>query len=309
MTLEQLRIFLAVAERQHVTEAARALNLTQSAVSNAVAALEERHAVRLFDRVGRGIVLNENGRAFLPEARAVMDRAALAEAVLHDLGGLRRGRLRLCASQTIAGYWLPERLARFHAAYPAVELDVSVGNTHEVAQAVLEGGCEIGFVEGAVDHAGLELLEIGRDRLLILCRPSHPWARLASLTAADLSDAAWIMREAGSGTRSSLEAAMAEAGCDPAGLPVSLVLPSNEAVLSAVQAGNGVAALSQYVAGAALAAGLVTALPFDLPARPFHALRHRDRFRTRAVEAFVQLLPDGAAPAEPLISRDGTARR
>ena len=167
MTLEQLRIFLAVAERQHVTAASRALNLTQSAVSNALAALEERHAIRLFDRVGRGIVLNENGRAFLPEARAVIDRAALAEAVLDDLGGLRRGRLRLHASQTIAGYWLPERLARFHAAYPTVDLDIHVGNTSDVAQAVLDGGCEIGFVEGATDHDCLERLEVGQDLTLV----------------------------------------------------------------------------------------------------------------------------------------------
>ena len=99
MTLEQLRIFVAIAERQHVTATARALNLTQSAVSNALAALEERHAIRLFDRIGRGIVLNENGRLFLGEARAVIARAALAEAVLADLGSLRRGRLGICASQ------------------------------------------------------------------------------------------------------------------------------------------------------------------------------------------------------------------
>ena len=72
MTLEQLRIFIAVAERQHVTEAARALNLTQSATSAAIAALEERHNVRLFDRVGRGIMLTDLGRSFLPEARAVV---------------------------------------------------------------------------------------------------------------------------------------------------------------------------------------------------------------------------------------------
>ncbi len=127
MTLEQLRIFVAVAERQHVTAAARALNLTQSAVSNALAALEERHGIHLFDRVGRGVVLNENGRLFLGEAQAVLARVRLAEAALADLGGLRRGRLAVFASQTIAGYWLPERLVRFHENHPAVELDVQVG--------------------------------------------------------------------------------------------------------------------------------------------------------------------------------------
>jgi len=102
MTLEQLRIFVAVAERLHMTRAAEALHLTQSAVSAAVAALEARYGVRLFDRVGRGLALNATGAAFLPEARAVLAQAEAAEQALDDLAGLRRGTVRLFASQTIA---------------------------------------------------------------------------------------------------------------------------------------------------------------------------------------------------------------
>ena len=298
MTLEQLRIFVAIAERQHVTATARALNLTQSAVSNALAALEERHAIRLFDRVGRGIVLNENGRTFLGEARAVIARAALAEAVLADLTGLRRGRLGICASQTIAGYWLPGRLVRFHERYPAIELDVAVGNTHEVAEAVLDGSCELGFVEGEVDHPLLEQTEVGQDRLVILVHPSHRWARRDAVRVGELAGAEWVMREAGSGTRSSLEAALATVGCDPTALQLRMTLPSNEAVLSAVQAGDGVAALSEHVACAALAAGRVVAIRFDLPARSFRMLRHRDRTRTRTAGAFVDALAT-ASPDHP----------
>jgi DNA-binding transcriptional LysR family regulator len=75
MTLEQLRIFIAVAEQQHVTRAAGELNLTQSATSSAIAALEGRYGIKLFDRVGRGIVLTQTGRDFLGEARAVVARA------------------------------------------------------------------------------------------------------------------------------------------------------------------------------------------------------------------------------------------
>ncbi|MBN9270304.1 MAG: LysR family transcriptional regulator, partial [Mesorhizobium sp.] len=95
MTLEQLRIFVAVAEQEHLTRAARDLSLTQSATSAAIAALEARHATRFFNRVGRRIELNETGRLFLAEARAVLARAASAEAVLADLAGLKRGSLHL----------------------------------------------------------------------------------------------------------------------------------------------------------------------------------------------------------------------
>ena len=148
LTLEQLRIFVAVAEREHVTQAARVLNLTQSAVSAAVGAIEARHGVKLFDRVGRRIELTETGRTFLTEARAVLARAAAAEAVLTDLAGLKRGALSLAASQTVASYWMPPLMARYRVAYPGIALKLTIGNTESVAAMVREGEVDLGFVEG-----------------------------------------------------------------------------------------------------------------------------------------------------------------
>ncbi|MDB5910462.1 MAG: transcriptional regulator, LysR family, partial [Massilia sp.] len=86
MTLEQLRIFVGVAEREHLTKAAVALNLSASAVSSAIRALEERYEAALFHRVGRGIVLTEAARLLLPQARATLAAAAAAERALSDLG-------------------------------------------------------------------------------------------------------------------------------------------------------------------------------------------------------------------------------
>jgi DNA-binding transcriptional LysR family regulator len=148
MTLEQLRIFVAVAERLHVTRAAEALHLTQSAASAAIAALERRHGVTVFDRVGRRLALTEAGRALLPEARQLLQNAAHAESVLGELAGLKRGALTVAASQTVSGYWLPERLARFARLHPAVRLTMHAGNTAQMAQAVIDGAADLGFVEG-----------------------------------------------------------------------------------------------------------------------------------------------------------------
>ena len=287
MTLERLRIFVAVAERQHVTAAAQALNLTQSAVSNAIAALEAEHDVRLFDRVGRGVVLNQTGRAFLPEARAVLARAAAAEAALADMSALRRGRLAIFASQTIASAWLPRRLAAFHAAHPGVELDVAIGNTREAAEAVLSGAAELGLVEGEIGQPALEQTVVGSDRLAVLVTPDHPWAGVRRLAAETLATQPWVLREAGSGTRSTLEAALRRAGVDPATLSVAMTLPSNEAVLAAAEAGAGATALSESVAYGAVAAGRLVMAAFTLPERPFRLLRHRERYRSRAGDAFV----------------------
>ena len=150
MTLEQLRIFVAVAERQHITRAAEALNLTQSAVSAAIAALEGRHDAKLFNRIGRGIELTEVGKAFLTEAKDVLSRVQTAELALAELNGLKRGMLCVQASQTIASFWLPRHLVVFRRAYPAIDIRLSIGNTAQVAAAIHAGTAELGFVEGEV---------------------------------------------------------------------------------------------------------------------------------------------------------------
>src|SRR6201987_64425 len=139
MTLEQLRILFAVAEKQHVTRAASELNLTQSATSAAIAALESRYGSKLFDRVGRGIVLTQTGRDFLNEAREVVARAKAAAQVLNDLAGLKRGSLTLAASQTVANYWLPPRIEAFRRTHVGIDLQITIANTEQVAEAIHRG--------------------------------------------------------------------------------------------------------------------------------------------------------------------------
>jgi DNA-binding transcriptional LysR family regulator len=298
MTLEQLRIFVAVAERQHVTRAAEALGIAQSAASAAIAALETQHGVQLFHRVGRGIGLTEAGRTFLNEARALLARAETTELVLAELGALRRGTLTVHASQTIAGYWLPRHLVAFHRAYPGITPRLVIGNTAQVAAAVRQGLAEIGFVEGEVSDPLLVSQEVARDRLIVVVGAGHPWAKRApepgGMALETLTEGDWVMREAGSGTRSAFEAALSHAGLPPSRLRVVMELPSNEAVRAAVEAGLGATALSASVAAPALEAGLLHQVPVTLPDRAFHALRLQERRHGRAAEALLRLiLPNG----------------
>ncbi len=290
LTLDQLRVFVAVAERQHVTRAAEALNLAQSAASAAIAALEGRHHVRLFRRAGRGIALTEAGEAFLPEARAVLARAEVAEAVLDDIVGLRRGRLAVQASQTIAAYWLPRHLAAFRAAYPGVALHLAIGNTGQAVAAVRAGLVELALVEGTVHDPLLESIPLARDQLLLVVPPDHKLARAGQVTARDLRGCDWVLREPGSGTRSAFEAALHRLGLSLPALRVVQELPSNETVRAAVEAGMGVSVLSASVVAPSLEAGLLARAPLDLPARHYLALRLRDRPPSRAAEALLALV-------------------
>jgi DNA-binding transcriptional LysR family regulator len=290
MTLEQLRIFVAVAERQHVTQAARALNLAQSAASHAIAALEAQHDTKLFDRVGRRIELTEAGHVFLAEAKAVLARAEAAELALSEFGGLKRGALSVQASQTIAGYWLPRHLVAFRRAHPQINIRLTIGNTEQVAAAVENGAAEVGFVEGAVESESFDVTPVARDQLIVVTAPDHPWANRAGLTPAALLEGDWVLREPGSGTRSVFENAVSKLGLDPRALRIQLELPSNEAVRAAVEAGLGATAISASVAAPSIEAGLLQQVNFRLPERQFYALRHRERYRSRAAEALLTMV-------------------
>ncbi|WP_374546895.1 LysR family transcriptional regulator [Rhodoblastus sp.] len=293
MTLEQLRIFVAVAEREHVTLAARDLNLTQSATSAAVAALEARYATRLFDRVGRRIALTEAGHLFLAEARAVLARARAAEQTLIDLADLTRGSLTLAASQTIGNYWLPPLIQRYRELHPGVAITLAVDNTDGVARRIHDGAADIGLVEGAVDDPFLTSRPFAEDELVLVAPPDHPWAREPGRQPDDPRRGPWVLREPGSGTRAIFEAALAGLGIAPGALDIALELPSNEAVCSAVAAGAGVTVVSRLVVACALKAGVLTRVKLDLPPRRFFALHHKEYSVTRAQKAFLELIGAG----------------
>jgi DNA-binding transcriptional LysR family regulator len=287
MTLEQLRIFAAVAEREHVTQAAGVLNLTQAAVSASIAALETQHGVKLFDRVGRGVALTTAGRQFLPEAQALLMRAAATEAALSDFAGLKRGRVKIHASQTMAGYFLPPVLAKFRKAYPGVEVELAIGNTAQVARALREGVAELGFVEGPLDTPDLVVEEVASERMGLFAPAGHPWGGGGAMTPADLRRAEWVFREEGSGTREAFLRELVEFGVDAAELKIVLTLPSNEAVREAVVAGAGVACLSPMVCANALRAGLLCQGNMLLGIRQFNAVRHKERYSAQAAAAFL----------------------
>ncbi|MDE2111948.1 MAG: LysR family transcriptional regulator [Alphaproteobacteria bacterium] len=306
MTLEQLRIFVAVAEREHVTRAAHYLRLTQSATSAAIAALEARYATKLFNRIGRRIELTPAGRVFLAEARAVLARAAAAETILADVAGLRRGSLTLAASQTVGNYWLPPLMHRYRAAYPGIAVNLTIGNTETVAAKVRDGAADLGFVEAAVTDPLLSLTPVAEDELVLVTSAGRKPAKKRSLTPADLKGLRWVFREQGSGTRTIFEAAMSGLGVDVSELDVVLELPSNEAVRAAVLDGAGAALLSKLVVAVPLKAGTLVALNIALPKRQFFALRHKERYVTQAEREFYAVMesrPGRPRGAHPLHTR------
>jgi DNA-binding transcriptional LysR family regulator len=290
MTPEQLRIFVAVAERGHVTRAAELLGMSQSAASAAIKALEQGSGVRLFNRVGRAIELSPAGRRFLPEAKAVLERIAVARHVLENASQTIAGSIAIAASQTIASYWLPRRLAAFQEEHPAVRLGVSIGNTRQVENRVLDGTADLGLVEGRTESDLLRRTRVDVDRLMLVVASAYPDVAELSPGRPEIVSLRWIVRESGSGTREVLQDLARQMGIPFDSLSIFLVLPSNEAIVQAVEAGAGATIISELVVGKAVADGSLRHVPLDLPAREFAVISHRDRQPTLSQAALKSFL-------------------
>jgi DNA-binding transcriptional LysR family regulator len=169
----------------------------------------------------------------------------------------------------------------------ALGVELAIGNTEQVAARVHDGDADLGIVEGEIDDPALAHWQIGEDRLLLVC--AKPFGN-ARIDAAWLRTARWIQREPGSGTRSTLDRYLLDVGVDPATLDVALVLPSNESVRSAVEAGAGVAVLSALVVAPAIDAKTLHAAPIEFGSRPFYGLRHKERYRSKAADALLDVL-------------------
>jgi DNA-binding transcriptional LysR family regulator len=270
-----------------VTHAAESLSISQSGASSAIRALERQYGVQLFNRIGRGIELSQAGTRFLPEAKAVLERAAAARFVLENVSETITGTVSVAASQTIASYWLPNRLAGFHDEHPNVILNVTVGNTQQVEAAVLQGMADIGLVEGRTRSDALRRSTVDTDRLVMVTAPSGngPPVMIDDDGRLDVRAVRWIVRERGSGTREVLETFVASHEVPFDELQVFLVLPNNEAVRQAVEAGAGATIISERVVADAIAAGKLARVPVEIPGREFAMITHRDRRPSSALVA------------------------
>jgi DNA-binding transcriptional LysR family regulator len=190
----------AIAEAGTVTAAAAAIALTQSAASQALAALEAGLGVALFDRIGRRLLLNEHGRLLLPRARTMLDAAQDMQRLFDDHAAMH---LRLGASTTIGNYLLPEQIARFRqASAGAGGVDGGQYGGYCRCRGRFQGG--YGFYRRALPSSGLVVEPWQDDTLLVFAAASHPLAQ-GAVSLAQLAQAQWVLRERGSGTREEVE--------------------------------------------------------------------------------------------------------
>ena len=292
MTLNQLKIFIAIAEVGNVTKAADLLGITQSAASASIASIENIYQVKLFERVGRSIILSEVGKRFLPEAQKVIASAKNATKFLKLISEKTVGSINIAASQTIANYWLPRRLALFHARNPEVSLHLTMSNTRDVENAIVKGKADIGFVEGQVSSNNLKLIEVDHDQIALVASTAR-WASLGlSDNAIDIKKLPWIIREQGSGTRSVLEDLVIKNNLSWSDLDIILELPSNESVREAVIAGLGVTFISRHVVSLALENNILKASSVNLPPRKYQMVLQKNKIFNNAENTLIEMIKE-----------------
>jgi DNA-binding transcriptional LysR family regulator len=291
MNVSQLKTFVTVVEAGSFSDAARALGISQPAVTMQVQSLESDVGATLLDRRYRRVDLTEAGRLLLPHARRVLAQIEAAKEEIVALSGAVTGRLVIAASTTPGVYVIPRLLGAFLSTYPEVGLGILVHDTAEVVALVESGEAHIGVTGGTLRGARVAYQECGADELVLICPPEHALAKKHKVELADLADETWIMRESGSGTRQVAERVLTEHGLDSQELRVAVELGTGEAIVSAVEGGLGVSIVSRMVAGKALELGTVSQVhAVGLPAaRPFYVVMPKGT-PTRAASAFQEYL-------------------
>jgi DNA-binding transcriptional LysR family regulator len=294
LTLRQLQIFIAVGQTGGTTAAAESISLSQSAVSASLSELESLLNTRLFDRVGKRLALNDNGRMLMPLARSLLDGAQNIENQFSAEGQTASRSLKAGASTTIGSYVMPSLVARYREREPAARVEVHIADTCDIVSAVANFKVDIGFIEGPCQDPDLVVIPWMADELVIVSAPEHPLAQqqlTQRIRRKDLRCTEWLMREPGSGAREVVEQVL---------LPylhhvqTGMFFGNPEAIKRAVAENLGISCLSRWAVSDMLASGRLVVLQTSLPLlfSRFYLIHHKKKLLSAGLEKFVRHCQD-----------------
>lgn len=290
--LRQLEAFVSVIDNGGFSAASRVLHLSQAAVSERVANLENAIGLRLLDRNPRKVRTTSVGKRFYTLARQLLEHREAVRLELSELAGVIRGTLNIGASNIPGEYILPSLLPRFCAEYPQIELNMHIHDSAEIMEYVHNGEVEVGLVGARPQAKNFSVKQLWDDRLLLVVPANHRLAARVSISLEEISNEPFIMREQGSGTRKLLEAVMAERHMEQP--PVTATLGSTTAVKEAVIGGLGVTLTSERAVRKEVAAGILAAIELEglKFERNFLLITDRNRTLSPLCKRFIEYLQD-----------------
>ncbi|WP_227370521.1 LysR family transcriptional regulator [Halomonas sp. M20] len=285
-SLRQLEVFVAIAQHESVSQAARALALSQSAASTALAEFERQFDCQLLDRIGKRLKLNALGFQVLPKAVALLDRAEEIEELLSGQRGV--GSLDIGATLTIGNYLATLLISDFIKRHPGSRVRLQVRNTAMIIEHIVQHELDLGLIEGDCQHQDVVMQPWVEDALTVFCAPGHPLARAGEASLDRLLRETWIMREQGSGTRLTLEQATRHRR---GRFDILLELEHTEGIKRAVESGLGIGCVSRLALRDAFRRGSL--VPIATPEldlrRQFTFIWHRHKYLTTGIREFLRL--------------------
>jgi len=300
MDLWQLKIFFKVAELKGFSKAADAINITQPTVSAHIRDLEDHFGCRLFDRMGKEVLLTAAGEFLLGHVKKILASCDEAETAMSEFSGRIRGRLRLGGSTIPGNYILPRLLSGFTSQYPGARIALRVSDTREIANMILEGSLDMGIIGARIEKARLVYKKLISDEMCVAVPADHRWAQKKMIDVDELSSEPFLIRERGSGTLKSLEKSLASIGMDTSGLNITTELGSTESIIEGIKAGLGVSVLSTIAIKEDLESGKLAAVKvsgLDLK-RDFYITVHRHKSPSPLCTAFDEYITERLARPE-----------
>jgi len=260
LSLHHVVVFNSVAKSLNMSNSAKELLVTQSAISQTIKDLETKFSVKLFLRKNRRLYLTEEGKEFYYYTKKIFDILEEAKLCLENFNTLKKGRVSIGASMTIGNYLLPELIVKFKQSYPDIDLSLFIGNSAEVIEKLRTSEIDTALIEGLpyINDKSIKITRFAKDKLSFICSPQHKFASMQKVTLKDLLKEQFIMRERGSGTRQIIEAEFAKVG---AHVKVAYEFNNPEAIKNAVSCNLGVSALSDLIIKNELQMGMLKEIP------------------------------------------------
>ena len=293
MLSDSMRVFITVADKKNFSKAAKALSLTQPAVSFQIQTLEQYYQTMLFDRVNRHVKLTAAGELLLDYAVHMNNLQAELERNMQQLTGHVKGELLVGASTTIGEYILPYVVGAFKQEYPDVNATIQIMNTNDIAENVNNKSFDLGIIEGPVELTeNMESIAFLEDELVLAIPSDHPFAAKESITLEELKTLPYITREPGSGSRLIFEQALIDADFDIEELHMVMELGSTTSIKSAIMGGLGISTISKWAIQDLVKTGKVAALTIEglTLKRTFNIILNNDKFHSEATGKFLDFL-------------------
>lgn len=287
---QQLLVFVTVVERENFSRAAEELLMTQPAVSQYIRLLEDNYGARLLERTSKYVRLTKPGEIVYHHAKEIISSYRRMDRLIGDLINHASGPLSIGASFTFGEYVLPYIIAKMQKSNPAILPTVTIGNTKDIANYMVEHQLDIGIIEGHSEkdlHMHIE--DFAEDFMVVVASPQHPAVNEGKrLNVTDLVDEKWILREKGSGTREASDKIFEQNAIDP---DYTMTFGSTQAIKEAVRAGLGISLLSRWAIQTELNNGDLHMIDVEgLPFTRMFSIVTTSEFKTKAQQVFIELL-------------------